>query len=317
MAKRLFLVIGLAILAFAAGWYLSFKSQQRSQPPLELADALPVLRARHCVPATETERAIFEHALTSLEISGKNRGVLWLGIGAQRFLGGYLYRGETGKSVAVCPPPDIYARASDLLTEYKGFSARLADYQFELATKLPHRSDYLVDAIGNSAFNASRQPSEIFPRKDMRPYARMVLAGFGPKAAKYSDTALKEMSTKDSLGTSAAQVAAAAGHPEALPRIRSMMKELLHGVPNNKAIPWHTRNRLYELAYAIRFAGDRGKEFTEPLRELMSRKVQSWAPPFGMVELNPKQMCEVLEAIEGKAAIRGFGYCADISPFEQ
>jgi hypothetical protein len=50
----------------------------------------------------------------------------------------------------------------------------------------------------------------------------------------------------------------------------------------------------------------------------MQRLVQSNAPPFGIVNLHPKRMCEVISRIYGddKSVVGEFGYCADGSPFE-
>jgi hypothetical protein len=49
----------------------------------------------------------------------------------------------------------------------------------------------------------------------------------------------------------------------------------------------------------------------------MSRKVQSWAPPFGMVELPPRRMCEVFAKIMQAPADPEFAFCSDSGPYEQ
>jgi hypothetical protein len=97
-----------------------------------------------------------------------------------------------------------------------------------------------------------------------------------------------------------------------------MMEEILKSIPQDRTIPRNTRNRLYELAYAIYFSGEDAKKHAAPIRELMTRRVQSWAPPFGMVDLYPKRMCEVLKRIEGPDSINEYRFCVDDRlPFEQ
>jgi hypothetical protein len=116
----------------------------------------------------------------------------------------------------------------------------------------------------------------------------------------------------DPMGTGAAQVAVAGGHPQALQTVERLMTETLATLPKNRVVPWDTRNRLYEMAYALAFGGEQAKQYVAPLRDLMGRKVQSWAPPFGMVELPPRRMCRVLATIMEQPVIDPeFKYCAD------
>jgi hypothetical protein len=133
--------------------------------------------------------------------------------------------------------------------------------------------------------------------------ARATLASLGHAAARpYADQAFRLISGDDALGTGAAQVAVASGHPGALELVEKLMAEALASVPFGRAVPWHTRNRLYELAYALALGGDEARLHAVPLRQLMEREVQSWAPPFGMIELPPKRMCSVLAKIVSTAA---------------
>ncbi len=123
----------------------------------------------------------------------------------------------------------------------------------------------------------------------------------------------KQMSANDSLGTSAAQIAAAASHPLALDRIERMMADTLSALPKDSIVPWKTKRRLYELAYAFALVGERGKLHLAPLRQLMTMKVQSWAPPFGMIENPPKRICDLLTYIVGASSAddQAYPYCAD------
>src|SRR5262249_38953438 len=147
------------------------------------------------------------------DLVAEQKNVLGLDIGAQKFLSVGLNRAGSVRPVPVCPPQDIYGRVSDTLTASRGLKGRLAEYQLEMISKFPRQNEYIVDAVANSAFNEKAQESEIFKNQDIRPFARAVLAGFGKQASKYSAAAYDKMSSGDSLGTGAAQVAAATGHP--------------------------------------------------------------------------------------------------------
>ena len=283
----------------------------------ELVNAMLSGALQDCVPPNERERARFELAAAAVETGGDNPD--WLDIGGQKFLATAHARAEGTRRVPVCIPDDVLKRAADGLAARKApWRGRLADYQLELAARLPARSEHIVDAVAKSAFNERPQESDLLRGRDIRPLARTALASFGMQSAPYGNRAFEQISIKDSMGTGAAQVAAAAGHPEALPRIQQMMEQALSAVQADKAVPWHTRNRLYELAWAIAYAGEAGKKHTRPIHHLMQRKVESWAPPFGMLELQPKRLCSVLKRIEGGDAIKAYPFCLDEKvPFEQ
>jgi hypothetical protein len=307
---RTVVIMIVALLAFTAGWLsrpLETGKGKNSRPTL--AAAFPKWPAANCVTANPQERKVFELAIATMEITAEAKNVLWLNIGAQQFLGGDLHRSGP-RPVQVCPPYDIYERASDIVTKSEGLKGRLQEYQLKMAAKFPHWSQYIVDAVANSAFNEIPQESEVFKNEDIRPFARSVLAGFGTQASRYAAVSFEKMSADDSLGTGAAQVAAATGHPGALDRIQKMMENILSSIPENRVIPWNVRSRLYELSYAIYFSGDEAKKYSAPIQDLMRRKVENPAPPFGMLESSPKQMCEVLERIEGADSIKGYAYCS-------
>ena len=104
------------------------------------------------------------------------------------------------------------------------------------------------------------------------------------------------MSANDALGTSAAAIAVAGGSPEALPTISRLLDAILDS-SRKDPIPRQARERFYELAYALAAAGPKAQPYAKPLLRMMERKVESWAPPFGMVALRPRRMCRVLEII--------------------
>lgn len=120
------------------------------------------------------------------------------------------------------------------------------------------------------------------------------------------------------MGTGAAQIAVSGGNPKALQIVERLMVEKLATLPKEQAVPWDARNRLYEMAYALAYGGAQAREHIAPLQDLMSRKVQSWAPPFGMLELSPRRMCDVLAKIMQKSPTNlNFSYCSDSGPNEQ
>ncbi len=314
--KSLVLIALSIAAAFGAGWL----TRAVQKPPVskwELADAYPDWDRVACVPANEQERRALQLAVDALELEDRS-GVGTLQIGAKKLLAAGLYRGELGKTVPVCAPEDIYMRLSRSGLWQKELKYRLVEHELRLFSRLPQINEKIVQAVGRAGFHEHPQQSEFFRQKDIRPYARTVLAGFGKRAEAYSDTAFENMSAADPLGTGAAQIAVATGHPNALPRIQKLMDELLSSVPTDKALPRNSRNRFYELAYAISLAGDEAKTYSAPIKALMDRKVESWAPPFGMIALSPKRMCVLLERIEGPKAIEAYEFCLDPKvPYEQ
>jgi hypothetical protein len=294
------------------------KPAQSASQKVELADALPPNVPSNCVSPNPRERSMLDLAASVIEKTGEG-DLNWLDIGAQKYLSRNPFRRDGAHTVAVCIPDDILNRVSQAFISRKGFGkGRLVEYQLELALRLPNRSRYIVEAVGQSAFNTNVQQSETFNRRDIRPFARTVLAGFGAQSKEFGNIAYEQMSSKTSMGTGAAQVAAAAEHPNALPRIEQMMEEALSAVPSDKAIPRDTRDRLYELAWAIFISGEDGKRYTKPIHKIMQKKVESWAPPFGMVEIYPKRLCGVLRRIEGNDSVKPYAFCRDEKiPFEQ
>ena len=153
---------------------------------------------------------------------------------------------------------------------------------------------------------------------DLRPVARVILAGYGKPAARYLPLARAQRSVRDSLGTGAAQITAAVGDASDLASIETLMADALARIPVEQTLKIEERDRLYELAYALAIAKDRARAHVAPVKDLMRRKVGSNATFFGIVELWPKQMCLVMEAIEGAPSVAGYDYCRDKDyPFPQ
>lgn len=313
MALRdvLWLCLG-SVAGFCAGW---IASPHPRVPALTWTQALAVPNWREsgsCVPPSDQERQAFEIAIATLENVASDRNVSWLDIGAEKFLSAPTYRHGSIPFVRVCTPTGTYERAAKAITDFQLLSrGRITEYGLELAARLPSGNPYLSDVVGKSAFNESPQASDLLPHQDIRPYARAVLASRGREDAEpYGEAAYKDMSSDDALGIGAAQVAVAAARPGALDRAQSLMEGLLNQVPHAKAVPLKTTDRLYELGYAIGFGGEAGRAYDAPIKDLMTRKVEILAPPFGVIDVNPTPMCEVLKAIEGPAGVDGYSFCA-------
>lgn len=232
-----------------------------------------------------------------------------LTIGAMKLLGRGIYRKIGGDHKRICVPSELLKGAQEAVTQHALFKFRLEDYQLGLASQFEAPSPYVVEAVALSAFAEHPQISDLL-NDDIRPVARSVLAGFGERAAAYSEIAFEQMSSQDALGTGAAQIAAATGHPESLQRIQQLMDAMLRKLSESQAVPWHTKHRLYELAYALALAGSKSRPFIAPLEKLMAREVESHALQFGMVSLPPKQMCEIIDRIEPGMSSK-YDYCSN------
>ncbi|MCG2592458.1 hypothetical protein LZ009_06640 [Ramlibacter sp. XY19] len=280
--------------------------------------ALPVhLLGQACEPPSDRELKMFDAAAQAIEVDD---GPIsnWLTIGAQRLVGYGLLRQRARDTVRICPPAAVLERIGAALTAPKGLGAgQLVEYQYQLAAQLPNPSDFVIGQIGKAAFNDSTQFSETFRAQDIRPLARSTLATFGVRAAPFREIALRQMSGDTPLGTGAAQVAAATQAPEARGKVLELFRAKLASVPASAAIPLDQRDRLLELAWAIYLSGDPDHSGRAAIHELMTRKVESRAPPFGVVEISPKRFCLVLERLGGQAAVARHQYCLDPkAPYE-
>ncbi|MER8693539.1 hypothetical protein NKI77_20005 [Mesorhizobium opportunistum] len=312
------LLTTIAVVAYAAGHLRNPKAKE-----YDLAESIPppglsLSGVSTCVEPNERERTLVKIAVDALAFSGDEAGLL--AIGAQKFLSHGLYRRADRESKRVCDTLPEYERAAQFINDSGHLQrGRLVEYGLELIARLPSPSENLAKVVAASAFNDSVQQSEIFPDRDIRPLARATLAGLGKRAQPYADQAFELISIEDSMGTGAAQIAVAGEHPMALETVERVMADRLATLPRDRVVPRDIRNRLYEMAYALAFGGTQAKQHVAPLRDLMSRKVQSWAPPFGMIELPPRRMCRVLAKItDVPVTDLEFDYCADVdATYEQ
>ncbi len=175
--------------------------------------------------------------------------------------------------------------------------------EIALAEQLGPANPQIVDAIVRTSFHENEIPDDPF-KNDLRPYARLVLAEFGRSASeKRAKEAFTQMSASSQMGTGAAQIAVAGGEPQALSAVQRLMDEVLSATPREKPIPPLSRNRIYELAFALGMAGEDARAYAGPLIDLLDRKVLSAAPPFGLVDLPPARMCPVARHIGGMVAV--------------
>jgi hypothetical protein len=319
---RRYVLAGFA-LTFLAGFWVGHHgavAQKTEIRKLRAMPAMPIWKNPKCVSANIKESEHFEIAASTLARVAPNSPD-WLAMGAERALSDDLYREGPGQPrIRVCTPDGIYARVAATFAG-SPLKYRFDRYQLKLASHFQSPPADVVDAVARVAFSPWPVVDDDSGGQidgDIRPYAMTVLAGFGHESARYAAEASKQISIKNSIGIGAAQVAAAGGQPDALLRIESLMNELLATVPDDKPIPLTTRDRLYELSWAVSLSGDSAKDHAAPVIRLMERHVQSGAPPFGIASVHPKRMCEVLSKIYGDSerVAREFPYCTDDAPLE-
>jgi hypothetical protein len=308
-----FLVVGVG--AFAAGWVTN-ESARRANSRLDNSE-VGMTRAPlwatpgRCREASAEEQHQHRLALEVLEVFDTD----WLNAlqtGAVRHFA-HPWRQRIGgpRESFPCPPIELHDAVTRAAIKAKVFARPfLYEDGISLAEQLGPRDPQIVDAVARTAFHEILIPDDPFGT-DLRPYARLVLAEFGSPAKKWAGQALAQLSANDQLGTGAAQIAVAGGEPRALPAVQNLMAHILTITPVGKPIPRKSRNQLYELAFALGMAGEDAQPYGAPLIQLLDRTVESWAPPFGMVHLQPARMCAVAEHIGGNVALaaRTKAYC--------
>lgn len=216
-----------------------------------------------CIEPTEGEEERYQLAVQILESDGRRHS--FLDSGAIRFLASGVYRKTAERLQAVCAPANIYQRASSAISSRDLFYGKAEEFHLKLASKIDSPTDYIVEFVAKIAFSSR---FHIDKNKDMRPLARSVLASFGSRAQEYSELAFEQISAYDAMGTSAAQIAAATGHPNALPSIQRFMYKILE---TEKPINRLERKRFYELAYALLIADETAVDYTAAIHEFMTR----------------------------------------------
>jgi hypothetical protein len=231
-------------------------------PKQEYVDALlPYEPLQRCLP-TQHQLKLADLAATVIETADDNSQSMK--IGAEQYL-----------SLQPCLGPDTLRRVQVAWeSNEKAFrKGRLVDYQLHLASRLPNPNDDIVRAIADSAFNAQPQSSQFLARWDIRPLARAILARhFGSRIREYGQRAYDEISSANSMGTGAAQVAAAAGYPGALPRIASVMDQIMAQYPQGgTTMPSERYKRLIELLWSFEVAGPAARDYLAKYCEAVDR----------------------------------------------
>lgn len=309
--KRLLQALLLIGVGITVGIWLSSQENGDNAPTPELEQARLLRNIGPCAEPTSEEAKMFALATDILE-QNLLTGGLWIDIGAEKFLAHGFYRqSDGGRSIPVCWAQSMYSRAGNAITQRRGFNTRIERYQLELAARISDPSTYMVDKVAEVAFSREPYREVEWPHHDIRPVARGVLANYGKHALKYLEVARLQMSDKDLLGTSAAQIAGATGDDSDLSKVEMLMSKMLSSMQQERVLTVQERNRVFELAYTFAYAGTRAIAHVGPVKVLMTRKVQSNATMFGLVDLSPKQMCHVLAAVGDFKALAEYSYCLD------
>ena len=300
------------------------KDKGKVTKKLKLSNAIPTWvpfrkDPNLCLEPTEGELLLFENSALSLEALNKEQIFhSSLHIGIHKFLSHGMYRSVGKERISVCTPKNFYKRISKSVADSKSMKAYIVQYQLILAGLMEEPSDSIVEQVAKVAFSLEPHPNRgEWPEElDLRPLARTVLASYGKASQQYSAKAFSQITAKSSLGTGAAQIAAATEHAGALDLISELMEEVLMKTSSDEVIKFKDRLRLYELAYALYFSKKQATPYLPVLRDLMRRKVASGSS-FGTLSLHPKQMCHIMEEISGQID-KEFSYCFDKEyPFPQ
>lgn len=271
-------------------------SPRFDQEPIEVVPKW-IGGGRPCTPMNEDERA---KELRTLDVLREFPRAHVMHIAAERHFGLERYRKiDDRTTLRLCPPADLDEEIATTTLKQGTFNrSHLFTEELNLARRLGPRDPKIVQGTAGTAFNPHPIRADWGAPGDIRNLARVVLAEFGAHAAPWATQAFNAISIDDPYGTTAAQIALAGGHPQAAARIATLLDEILQK-HSRDPIPRTARNRFYDLAYALAILGPAAEPHAQPVTRIMSRKVQSWAPPFGMVELAPRRMCRVLELIGG------------------
>jgi len=316
----------LAVLAATLILTLFFTSGNNGKTSLqlEITDAIPTwIQFRKdpnkCLQATNGELKLFENTLSSLAVLNQEEIFHTpLHTGIQKFLSHGIYRKVNQNYIPVCFPKDYLRAVAKEISLSKSMKAHIVQYQLTLAGRFKEPTQEIIELVAKVAFaskphtNRGEWPENI----DLRPLARTVLASYGEKASLYAERAYSEISLETALGTGALQIASSTGYEGALKQVENFMAHILDNNKDNDVISLKDRQRLYELSYALYYSRDKAKNHLEPLKELMRRRVASRSS-FGKLGLYPKQMCHILNELNGTID-EEYSYCFDTEyPFPQ
>lgn len=299
MSRRHFgpAMIGVAILSLGA-----CGQDDKDGSVLGPADATIFLADRPCIPPTPDQARRTELALAVLRDFSRHASIYR---GAMDVLGRTRDAENFFPGEHFCVSEDDLAETARLTVEAGAWRGLVGMSHLTLAFRLGPRDPAIVDAVAATAF--VDRPIEDGPYSDIRPRARAVLASFGTSAAPWRDQAMAGIAEKGSLGTSAAQVAAASGDPAAVAEVARRLQVAIDAEPSNKAIGVKAGERIRELAFALGAAREQARPRVPMLVALLNRDF-TIGSHFGALELAPTSLCRVLRAIggpEADAATRG------------
>ncbi len=277
-------------------------AKRRPADLYEPTDALAFLPDRPCTPPTPVQA---RRTALALEVLGEFSRHADIYDGALNVFGRPRNAEDLGPGEIFCvseSQKDEVARLSVAADAWRGLVGMT---KLEVAFQLGPRDPVIVSSIARIAFE-DRAIEDSYS-SDIRPFARTVLASFGATAAPWREQALSRMSEDGSLGTSAAQVAAASGDPEAVARVAALLQAAVDDEPADEAISVEAREHITELAFALGAAREKARPYTPIVLGLLNREF-TIGSHFGALELTPTSMCRVLRAIggpEAEAAING------------
>ena len=283
LKQRLFAVF-LAVQFLTTGW-------ARAEGELiSPSAATAVAIEQKCIAQTDKGRARLQLGLSVLETFQRHEGMFDAAVGLFGL----------SDVQTECLSEEFKQRVSNATLKAGAWDYGFAGTKrLALAQQLGGRDQKIIEDVARVAF--APEPINDIASSDIRPEARSVLASFGQRAAQWRVQALKLTNAKDSLGTSAAQVAAASGDTQAVNVVADLIRvELMQ--TQGKAIPRKRAKLIVELAYAIGAAGEMGRPYAALLIEILNRDVESFAPPFGVIARPPTEICRALKRVGGADA---------------
>ena len=266
------------------------------KPPVLLMDANYALPDPTCEPMTAADERRADLALQVMTDFPRHASIY---TGAMDVFG---HPQNLDDAVRYCVSSDLKDEVVTRTMAAEAWSWGLLGLsRLALANELGPRDPSIVHAVARAAFWNS--PIDEGPFSDIRPKARSVLASFGVAAAPWKRQALSAMNAKDSMGTSAAQVAGASGDPDAINQVAALFQRTLENAPSEGAIPAEAGNRLIELSLAMGVAGPQARSHVPVLITFLNRDVVKGSH-FGLLEVPPKDVCRVLKAIGGPLAMQ-------------
>ena len=299
----------------ALSTYFIYRAAPQRTAYAKLGPASFGLSRTACTPLTGNEIKSIDTALTLLELSASSPSNIGIVISLKQHINYLLKPG--------CATGATTARYSEIITKYQLLNERRLSHNDLFTVSLIHKpSEYMLKEVENLAFSDSYYNEYSHHPKtqtDLRPMARSILALKKTFSTEAVIKSYNEISSHHPLGTAAAQIAASANYRDSPLLIERLMTEILDDTPANEAIDFEKRDRFIELSYALMLAGPVAKKHTAPLEKILHRKIKSWAGHFGAIELHPKKICLILDAIDPEnKEIQKHPFCKDENyPWEQ